>query len=90
MIAFNRSNNNNDNDFDEKLQGLINYINNYNLDDFLEEEIDDTNISELIEIVYMYLFTQNYSEIDLSIKKKSNNAIHIKINNLKWKTQKNT
>lgn len=83
MIAFNRSNNNNDNDFDEKLQGLINYINNYNLDDFLEEEIDDTNISELIEIVYMYLFTQNYSEIDLSIKKKSNNAIHIKINNLK-------
>ena len=69
MIAFNRSNNNNDNDFDEKLQGLINYINNYNLDDFLEEEIDDTNISELIEIVYMYLFTQNYSEIDLSIKK---------------------
>ena len=83
MIAFNRSNKDNHKDFNEKLQGLIDYINNYNLDDFIEEEIDDTNISELIEIVYMHLFTQNYSEIDLSIKKKSNNALHIKINNLK-------
>ena len=83
MIAFNRSNKDNDKDLNEKLQSLIDYINNYDLDDFIEEEIDDTNISELIEIVYMHLFTQNYSEIDLSIKKKSNNALHIKINNLK-------
>lgn len=83
MIAFNRSNKDNDKDLNEKLQSLIDYINNYDLDDFIEEEIDDTNISELIEIVYMHLFTQNYSEINLSIKKKSNNALHIKINNLK-------
>ena len=84
MIAFNNSND--EEDKLNKLQDILNFI--HPKDNLFEEvdtksELDDTNISELIELVYFHLFLENQSEIDLSIKRKSNNALNIKITHLK-------
>lgn len=84
MIAFNNSND--EENKLNKLQDILNFIypeDNLFEEDGAESELDDTNISELIELVYFHLFLENQSEIDLSITRKPNNALNIKITHLK-------
>jgi enolase len=87
MIAFNKSYPEYPQDPLKKLEQLLNKIDLFEEDDFLEEPFDEntsnnSNLSELLEIVYFHLFTENYSNIDLSITKNKNNSLEIKIKKL--------
>lgn len=85
MIAFNKDLNN-DSDPLKKLEDILYKIyKELDSEEVYEEDVDfeNTNLSELLEIVYFHLFTEHYSEIDLSIKKENNNSLSIKINDLK-------
>jgi enolase len=87
MIAFNKYYSEQPQDPLKKLQQLLNKIDLFEEDDFLEEAFDEntsnnSNLSELLEIVYFHLFTENYSNIDLSITKNKNNSLEIKIKKL--------
>lgn len=85
MIAFNKDLNNNSDPL-KKLEDILYKIyKELDSEEVHEEDVDfeNTNLSELLEIVYFHLFTEHYSEIDLSIKKENNNSLSIKINDLK-------
>lgn len=85
MIAFNKDLNNNSDPL-KKLEDILYKIyKELDPEEVYEEDVDfeNTNLSELLEIVYFHLFTEHYSEIDLSIKKENNNSLSIKINDLK-------
>lgn len=84
MIAFN--NNYNNQDPLKKLEDIIYkiYENDSSLTSFLDDDLDfaDSDLSELLEVVYFHLFTENYSSMDISISKDKNQSLTIKINNL--------
>lgn len=85
MIAFNKDLNNHSDPL-KKLEDILYKIyKELDSEEVYEEDVDfeNTNLSELLEIVYFHLFTEHYSEIDLSIKKENNNSLSIKINDLK-------
>ena len=90
MIAFNRDDSPN-NDFDDKLNKLEKILKQIYDDEFNhyldtsedEDEVYNSNLSDLLELVYFHLYTQNYKYIDLSITKNKNNSLQIYINSLK-------
>jgi|TARA_Y100000385_G_C12859081_1_gene536415 hypothetical protein len=88
MIAFNRddSPSNNFDDNLNKLEKILKQIYDDELNHYLNtsEEDDDvnSNLSELLELVYFHLYTQNYKNINLSITKNKNNSLQIYINSL--------
>lgn len=88
MIAFNKDNPPN-NDFDDKLNKLEKILKqiyddefNHYLDTSEEDDAVNSNLSELLELVYFHLYTQNYKNINLSITKNKNNSLQIYINSL--------
>jgi len=83
MIAFKNSDNEEEKPLKalEKLQKI--------LDSLLDEEYDsdedvleNSNLSELIELVYFNLFLDQNEKITLSVKKNQNNSLNIKILNI--------
>ena len=84
MIAFNKNNKHNENSL-KKLEDILFSIYPEILanEDLPDEDFENTNLSELLEIVYFHLFTENYTNINLSIIKNKNNSLEIKINELK-------
>jgi hypothetical protein len=85
MIAFNR----NDGDEDkiekaaEKLQKILEQIYFDSFDDIDQDEYEQTNLSELLSLVYQSLFVDHHELITLSIKKNKNNSLSLKIEDLK-------
>ena len=85
MIAFNR----NDGDEDkiekaaEKLQKILEQIYFASFDDIDQDEYEQTNLSELLSLVYQSLFVDHHELITLSIKKNKNNSLSLKIEDLK-------
>ena len=88
MIAFNKNFDEDENDLSKSLNKLQDLLSSIFSDEDLEindenNSFEDSNISDLIETVYFHLFTENYSEMDISIKKNLNNSLNINIKKLK-------
>ena len=66
MIAFNKDYKN-DKDNEYSLKKLEDILFKMYQEDLTDESIEDANLSELLEIVYFHLFTENYTNINLSI-----------------------
>jgi len=82
MIAFNKDYKN-DKDNEYSLKKLEDILFKIYQEDLTDESIEDANLSELLEIVYFHLFTENYTNINLSIIKNKNNSLQIEVNDLK-------
>jgi hypothetical protein len=82
MIAFNKDYKN-DKDNEYSLKKLEDILLKICQEDLTDESIEDANLSELLEIVYFHLFTENYTNINLSIIKNKNNSLQIEVNDLK-------
>ena len=82
MIAFNKDYKN-DKDNEYSLKKLEDILFKMYQEDLTDESIEDANLSELLEIVYFHLFTENYTNINLSIIKNKNNSLQIEVNDLK-------
>lgn len=85
MIAFRKDEPEDYNDPLKKLQLILNELYEHDFNHLLEDDedsLEEGNLSELLEIVYFHLFTENYSNINLSIVKNPNNSLRIKINKL--------
>ena len=88
MICFKRNNDSNDDDLSKKLQSLLDMINDSSFDENFDEETDTdfykgVDVSQIIDIIYKNLFTENYESIGLLIEKKSNNSLDLTIDKLK-------
>jgi hypothetical protein len=85
MIAFNKGyeNDKNDKGNEDSLKKLEDILFKIYQEDLTDESIEDANLSELLEIVYFHLFTENYTNINLSIIKNKNNSLKIEVNDLK-------
>jgi hypothetical protein len=85
MIAFNRDGDNKDKTEKavEKLQKILEQIYFESIDDINEDEYEQTNLSELLSLVYQALFVDQHDLITISIKKNKNNSLSLKIEDLK-------
>ena len=88
MICFKRNNDSNDDDLSKKLQSLLDMINDPSFDENFDEETDTdfykgVDVSQIIDIIYKNLFTENYESIGLLIEKNSNNSLDLTIDKLK-------
>lgn len=85
MIAFNRDGDNKDKTEKavEKLQKILEQIYFESIDDINEDEYEQTNLSELLSLVYQALFVDQHDLITVSIKKNKNNSLSLKIEDLK-------
>tara|TARA_B100000902_G_C26931024_1_gene726384 strand:- start:230 stop:487 length:258 start_codon:yes stop_codon:yes gene_type:complete len=85
MIAFNRDENNKDETekIVEKLQEMLEQIYFEGIDGIDEAGYEETNLSELLSLVYQALFVDKHDLITVSIKKNKNNSLSLKIEDLK-------
>lgn len=82
MIAFNRDNNIDPDDLDSvvhKLQKILEKI----YGDPEIPEFEDTDLSELLEVVYFHLFMEKNNYMNISIKKEKNNSLKLRIEEIK-------
>ena len=92
MIRFNDNfNPNPDDDLAEKLQKLLDHIEEINSIDkeaysLLQEEVDELmqedlnmDLAKIIDVIYNTLFLDNYNSISLTIIKNPNNSLELKI-----------
>jgi hypothetical protein len=88
MICFRKDKEPNDDIF-KKLQSLLDAINNPSFDESLYDIETDTDfhqgvdISQIINIIYKNLFTDNCESIGLLIEKNPNNSLDLTIDKLK-------
>tara|TARA_B100000085_G_C18422349_1_gene463253 strand:- start:486 stop:746 length:261 start_codon:yes stop_codon:yes gene_type:complete len=86
MIAFNKDNNEEDDKIKnavKKLEKILEQIYFEDINDVHEDEYEQTNLSELLSLVYQALFIDQHDLITLSIKKNKNNSLSLKIEDLK-------
>ena len=86
MIAFNKDNNEEDDKIKnavKKLEKILEQIYFEDINDVHEDEYEETNLSELLSLVYQALFIDQHDLITLSIKKNKNNSLSLKIEDLK-------
>ena len=88
MICFKRNNDSNDDDLSKKLQSLLDMINDSSFDENFDEETDTdfykgVDVSQIIDIIYKNVFTENYESMGLLIEKNSNNSLDLTIDKLK-------
>ena len=96
MIRFNDNfNPNPDDDLAEKLQKLLDHIEEINAIDneaysFLQEEVDELmqedlnmDLAKIIDVIYNTLFLDNYNSISLTIIKNPNNSLELKVRDKK-------
>ena len=87
MIAFKDSFESEENKIKKALKNLMKAVEEVDTDPLLEEVEPstylDTDLSEIIDILYQSLFTENNSAVNLIITKNINNSLDLTIENLK-------
>ena len=86
MIAFNKDDNEEDDKIEnavKKLEKILEQIYFEDINDVHEDEYEETNLSELLSLVYQALFIDQHDLITLSIKKNKNNSLSLRIEDLK-------
>ncbi len=80
MIAFKNSDNEGEKPLKalEKLQKILDTLLDEDYDSG-EDTLENSNLSELIELVYFNLFLDQNDKITISVKKNQNNSLTIKI-----------
>jgi hypothetical protein len=80
MIAFKNSDNEEEKPLKalEKLQKILDTLLDEDYDSG-EDTLENSNLSELIELVYFNLFLDQNDKITISVKKNQNNSLTIKI-----------
>lgn len=87
MIAFKDSFESEEDKIKKALKNLMKAVEEVDTDSLLEEVEPstylDTDLSEIIDILYQSLFTDNNSAVNLIITKNINNSLDLTIENLK-------
>jgi len=87
MIAFKDSFESEEDKIKKALKNLMKAVEEVGTDPLLEEAEPstylDTDLSEIIDILYQSLFTDNNSAVNLIITKNINNSLDLTIENLK-------
>jgi hypothetical protein len=87
MIAFKDSFESEEDKIKKALKNLMKAVEEVGIDPLLEEvepsTYIDTDLSEIIDILYQSLFTDNNSAVNLIITKNINNSLDLTIENLK-------
>jgi hypothetical protein len=87
MIAFKDSFESEEDKIKKALKNLMKAVEEVGTDPLLEEVEPstylDTDLSEIIDILYQSLFTDNNSAVNLIITKNINNSLDLTIENLK-------
>lgn len=87
MIAFKDSFESEEDKIKKALKNLMKAVEEVDTDPLLEEVEPstylDTDLSEIIDILYQSLFTDNNSAVNLIITKNINNSLDLTIENLK-------
>jgi len=87
MIAFKDSFESEEDKIKKALKNLMKAVEEVGTDSLLEEVEPstylDTDLSEIIDILYQSLFTDNNSAVNLIITKNINNSLDLTIENLK-------